>query len=140
MSSKHIFMAAATLSVLFFNSVAFSQHPDPTQKNTSGAIVRIKDEMHHLKQNYMELDVETDKTTFNYEEILKILNQMQGSVRLIQKMNSDPGLNQPFQHLMKDIQTFQRVAKKKDSSQIGNSMNGLYQNCFRCHLTHSNPH
>jgi len=118
--------------IFIFSFPLFSAHSED-----GNSIIQLKDRMHRLQMLYLDLEKSLLQKPPDYFYLQETLKKMEGNLKMIRKINSSSEMDRSFKQLERDIRDFKGVAKRQNLMGVENSMNSLFENCFRCHLTHS---
>ena len=101
--------------------------------------LQLKDQMRGLLQSFEALEGPLGKKPPDYDEILKLLNEMNTRAKAVQSLKGSGHPGKKFGRLFDDLADFRKNAKAKNASGVEDSMNRLAEDCFRCHLSHDEP-
>lgn len=120
------------LGACFFSSPAF-----PAETQPAAGEMQLKYQMRSLRDCFDRLEAGLSKKPPAYDDLIATLDEMADHARQVQKMKPAGHPGKKFNRLFGDIGEFRKNAKAKNASGVEDSMNRLAENCFRCHLSHS---
>lgn len=101
--------------------------------------VSVKDNMRSLRQDYMDLEALLDAKPIDFGALQKAVEDMEKEALQVQGLAGSGHMGKAFSGLLKDIRSLKAEARRRRAAGAEEALNGLYENCFRCHLTHSSP-
>jgi len=126
-----LFAAFLTLCGVAHTALSAETQPDPA------SLLQLKERMRTLREDFDKLETGLSKKPPAYEDLIVTLDEMKRHAQEVQSMRPEGHPGKKFKRLFSDIEEFKRNAKTKSSSGVEDSMNRLAENCFRCHLSHS---
>jgi cytochrome c556 len=122
----------AILLSLFWACPSFAADTAPSAQE-----LQLKDQMRGLMQAFQNLECPLGRKPPDYDEILKLLDEMNTRAKTVQSLKGSGHPGKEFKKLFRDIEDFKKSAQAKSPSGVEDSMNRLAENCFRCHLSHN---
>ncbi len=101
--------------------------------------LRLRKEMDKAREIYSAVDAMVSQSEVDYRGLAMKTDELMATVRSLQVVAGASSRKKTLEEMIRDIKALQVMATSRSASGYRNGLNALYENCFRCHLTHSSP-